>query len=91
VLGTKLRELLGHMLLEHDEEDMKAKKEEIDRWMQFQSMLHSHPMSDSQARKKFMKTIEPKIEDPSSKAFPDKKYETDIELLKRMKASQKGG
>jgi hypothetical protein len=79
------------MLLERDEEDMKAKKEEIDRWMQFQSMLHSHPMSNPDARKKFMKTIEPKVEDSDSKAFPDKKYETDIELLKRMKASQEGG
>lgn len=77
------------MEFEKEKDDSQSKKEEIERWFNFMSMLHAHPMSDKDARKKFMDLIDPKIGE--SAPNPNKTYETDIDLLKRMKAMQKGG
>ncbi len=89
VLKAKLIELLKYMEFEKEEEEAKIQKEKMDRWFNFMSMLHAHPMSDKQARKKYMDLIDPKIENSTPNI--NKTYETDIELLKRMKALQKGG
>lgn len=77
------------MEIENEREQEKAKKEEIDRWLNFLSMIYAHPISNKEARKKFMDLIKPKIQEASPTT--SKKYETDIELLKRLKEMQEGG
>lgn len=73
------------MELEKEMDEAQAKKEEMNRYINFMSMFHAHPMSDSNARKKFIDSIKPE----TKQEIPH--YETDIELLKRYKAMQKGG
>ncbi|MCM3651334.1 hypothetical protein [Metabacillus litoralis] len=77
------------MEFEKEQDESQIKKEEIDRWFNFMSMYHAHPMSDHNARKKFMDSIDPKFENTTPN--PNKTYETDLDLLRRMKAMQNGG
>ncbi|WP_342835606.1 hypothetical protein [Priestia sp. SB1] len=93
VLKLPLREALGHMSLLKDKDEMEAKNKEFERWINFLSLAHSHPLQtdDSEvkkARNQFIELIKPKVK-AGSKA--DKRFETDIELLKKLKAEQEGG
>ena len=90
VLQAPIVETMGYLLLLREENRTLAKKEEIDRWITYLSLVNSHPEVDSKARENFMKMIEPKTENnPVHNPVP--KYETDIDLLKRLKAQQEGG
>ncbi|MCK1982233.1 MULTISPECIES: hypothetical protein [Peribacillus] len=73
-----------------EENEAQAQKEDMERWISFFSLINSHPEADAKARTNFMKLIEPKPKNnPVHNPVP--KYETDIELLKQLKAQQEGG
>jgi hypothetical protein len=72
------------MCLLKDEEEIKRKEKEMDRYLTYLSMVHSHPpqtKEQAQARKEFDMKIKPaeiaKLQEPSK--------ETDVELLKKLK------
>jgi hypothetical protein len=86
-LKAPVVELLKYMELHKEEEENKAKKEKMDRWLDYLSLVHSHPLGDADGRKKFIDLIKP--DTVSSKDAPH--YETDFEQLERFKAMQEGG
>lgn len=87
MLKTPMVELLKYMELSNEEEEMKAEKDKMERWLDYLSLVHSNPLGDEKARKKFIELIKP--DKVNSKEIP--KYETDVSLLQRLKASQEGG
>lgn len=93
MLNTPIVESLGYLLMLREENEAKAQKEDMERWISYLSLVNSHPPTDAneaKARNNFVKLIEPKIKN-NSENNPVPKYETDIDLLKRLKAQQGGG
>lgn len=91
VLSTDLMEALGHMCISKDEEEARNKKDEVDRYINFLSMVHSHPTEGKEAaraREEFMKMIKPKDKNTQR---TEKPFEWDHDLIERRKLKQKGG
>lgn len=82
-----MMELLKYVELSNQEEETKAEREKMERWLDYLSLVHSSPFGDGEARKKFVDLIKP--DSVGSKEIPQ--YETDIKLLERLKAAQEGG
>lgn len=74
------------MELEKEKEEFKLKKDETDRWINFLSALYANPFANADGRKAFMESIKPTN---TEQEIP--KYETDVELLRRLKEGQEGG
>lgn len=82
-----MTELLKYIELSNQEEEMKAEKVKMDRWLSYLALVHSSPWGEAEARKKFIDIIKP--DSVGNKEIPQ--YETDLKLLERYKAMQEGG
>ncbi|MGE7650474.1 hypothetical protein ACQKM1_22265 [Peribacillus frigoritolerans] len=89
-MNTPIVESLGYLLMLREENEAKAQKEDVERWISFLSAVNSHPEADPKAKNNFMKLIEPKMKN-NSDINPIPQYETDIDLLKKLKEQQRGG
>ena len=84
-------ELLGHLLLKRRRDEERYEKEVNDRWLDFLSRMHSHPMmaepnaEQKRAREDFIDMIIPKNKNAESA----KPYEWDFDTLEQFRA--KGG
>ncbi|WP_445506790.1 hypothetical protein [Niallia sp. 03190] len=94
MLKAPLLELLGYMILNHQDHENKKKNEEMRIWINYLSMVNSHPLSEGskpeikESRRKFIDFIQPKqkVEDESPKT-----YEWDFKQLNQIKSMQEGG
>lgn len=84
VCETDLMEVLGHMCIIKKTEEAKHKEDQMNRYLDFLSRIHSHPpqsKEQAQARREFDMKIKPaeiaKLQEPSK--------ETDVELLRKIK------
>lgn len=90
MLAAPILETLGYLILLKEENELKHDKDMTDKWIHFLSVYHAHPRTDADARKKFMKTIEPQMRyDPVKNPIPV--HDWDMEELKRLKELQERG
>lgn len=76
-------------------DEVEAKKEKLNRWLDYLSILYSQPLYGEptveykKSKEVFLNLIKPEMED--GQKGPEHKFEWDFEQLERLQAMQKGG